>query len=364
MLELTKSKNIISYDQFKKTAASNMPLSRTVALSALVFMTGNQVMVDGLVFTLAPQAVTDLCKLLGLPVTFDRLISNNLGADAKLKVAELTKTANIVKGKAPNITIVVGKSSTNIIQRILKTYSLVQPSAYFSLFERLTDSGDFTVQDIVNTEDGGCSISVRAKGGEFQVGNFKDEMFDSGFTLINSPAKGTVFSSYLLRQVCANGMIANREHEISLSNLGAEKFFKELNEVKERNFMPINFSNNVERAIKTYASYGELKQLANLITTASNCEKSDVDKYVPINQIRRAFMAKGLDPAGWNKDQEKNAISNVKLWDAINGVTWFASHNEGYNISDANRRDLQMRAGTILTRKSYDTENQIKVSLV
>ena len=75
------------------------------------------------------------------------------------------------------------------------------------------------------------------------------------------------------------------------------------------------------------------------------------------------FAAKGADTLNWNTAQEKNAITNISVWDVINGVTDFASHDYGFGVSADSKLNLQVKAGSMLSAKSYDTQNLVHISL-
>ena len=62
-----------------------------------------------------------------------------------------------------------------------------------------------------------------------------------------------------------------------------------------------------------------------------------------------------------NHDQQKNAKTALSVWDVINGVTDFASHNYGYEMKDNSAANLQMQAGSMLCKDSYDTSNLVLV---
>jgi hypothetical protein len=141
------------------------------------------------------------------------------------------------------------------------------------------------------------------------------------------------------------------------------EFFEKIKVLKTAGFMPGEFQNKVSQAIATRASFNEVKSAADLITGSSKMTKEFVDRFVPFNDIRRKFLAKGCDTIGWNAQQAQNAITDISVWDVINGITDFASHDYGFDLSEGNRLALQVKAGGLLARKSFDTQNLVHVSL-
>ena len=59
-----------------------------------------------------------------------------------------------------------------------------------------------------------------------------------------------------------------------------------------------------------------------------------------------------------NAKQKANLRTGVSVWDVINGVTDFASHNYGFDKKANSDTHLQMVAGDILA-KNYDTANLV-----
>ena len=56
----------------------------------------------------------------------------------------------------------------------------------------------------------------------------------------------------------------------------------------------------------------------------------------------------------------RTARTGTPVWDVINGVTHFATHNNGIKITDSDRSALQMEAGRILSKSKFDVQNLIK----
>ena len=68
--------------------------------------------------------------------------------------------------------------------------------------------------------------------------------------------------------------------------------------------------------------------------------------------------AAGIDTVGLTDSQKRNLRTGVTVWDVINGVTDFASHNYGFEKKPNADRHMQMRAGDMLSR-TFDTSNLV-----
>ena len=180
----------------------------------------------------------------------------------------------------------------------------------------------------------------------------------------NDAKSGASVDSFINRLICTNGMVGRGFGEQFVYNPESmSEFFKHIQTLKSNGFLPGEFKAKVASAIATRASFAEVKSAADMITGTSKLTKEFVDRFVPYNDIRRKFLAKGADTTGWNQQQSQNAITDVSVWDVINGITDFASHDYGFELNNDNKLRLQVEAGKMLSQKSFDTQNLVKISL-
>ena len=59
-----------------------------------------------------------------------------------------------------------------------------------------------------------------------------------------------------------------------------------------------------------------------------------------------------------NADKKKNAKTGTTVWDMVNGLTHFATHDSVFKVSEDDRRVIQKEAGKIMAG-TYDMENII-----
>ena len=97
------------------------------------------------------------------------------------------------------------------------------------------------------------------------------------------------------------------------------------------------------------ASIDELTTARNLIKANSKITDLELEMYVPIGSTEDAYKSNGKLIEDFNKDQKKNASTDVSYWELINGITDFASHNYGYDVS--NPDVLQRLAGRMFVKK-------------
>lgn len=359
-----------NFNQFKTQVEKATPFTFTVALSSVELLENNKISLpfEGktIEFTLSEEAVGDFIKLLDLPASLVKQINSTMGPQIRTRLLSFIQQSKMVGSKVPEWTFIINRQTPTQIESIVKKSLLVSPSAYFNTLNGLIDNGQAQITNSYVNPNGEVSLSAKFQTSEFGIKGLKDEFFHPGFTLNLSPLGGLTFSSFIERLVCENGMVRPDGNSYSLNDFqNPAQFFEVLNMTKKAGFIPEKFTDKVRLANNTYASYAEVKYAAGLImkTTKSKMDSLMVDQYVPLNQVTEAFIRKGVDPIKWNNQQAQTAITNVKVWDVINGVTWFGSHDEGYNVSTQARVGLQVAAGNMFTG-TYDTSNLVGVSLV
>jgi hypothetical protein len=179
----------------------------------------------------------------------------------------------------------------------------------------------------------------------------------------NSPDFGFSASPYIQRLICANGMIGTafeetmRLGQMSVSTM--DLFQVRMEEMAARGFKPRTFDEACEKAINTNASLFEMERIHTMLQKFSDADHDELETWVPLHNTRTAFNAAKLDPLFLNDDQKKNAKTGTSVYELIQGITHFASHDNGFKVNDYDRRVLQVNAANLLTKKSFDMANQV-----
>lgn len=355
-------KSQIQFEQFKEATVKSEPFMRKVNLADISIVDEKTIKYAGRTFNCSEQAINDFAKIVGFPVTFGNSIQTAFGKEVKQKIADLQKAARVLAGKNPTVTLVADRNF-GIIVRMLQTSNILPYEMYFDVFDRMMNGSKMEITDFGSSSDGGVFINTTSRESEFKVGKFKDETFHPGTTFSNNMRTGAVVDSFVSRLVCSNGMVTKGfGSSINYNPENVNEFFSKLSELKSSGFLPSAFNDKVAAAISAKASYAEVKNAAHLLKNSSKISNEFVDKFVPVNDIRRKFQAKGCDVSSWNSQQEKTAITNISVWDVVNGVTDFASHDYGFELSQANRLNLQVQAGNLLSN-DFDTQNLVHISL-
>jgi len=350
------------FTAFREDALRNQPLRKEVSLSEIRFTTLDSIEYAGLQFGLARPALKDLMRVLGFSISTEERLSAAIGEDGARNFLNSLRTALSQSAG----TIILSVTPDRVIQRITRggsTTSLFTASTYFDTVDRfMNQNGGMLIKDMhFNRETGAISLSAASPSGEFQVGNLSNEVFHGGLNL-SITADGIKANPYLHRLICTNGMVTRSfEESFNLNRNNAEawtQFWQNLERIEKGGFKPVAFTNKVEQATNTRASLFELERGMNLITNNSKCTKDDLQQFINFKPTYNRLHSAGIDTVKLSDAQKRNLRTGVSVWDVINGVTDFASHNYGIEKSANCDRHLQLQAGDILT-KQFDTQNLI-----
>jgi hypothetical protein len=350
------------FSDFREDALRNQPLRKEIALADIRFVTMDAIEYAGLNFGLARPALKDLMRILGVNINIEERLSQSIGEDGARNFLNGLRSA--LSKSAGSIILLV--TPDRIVQRITKggrETTLFTGQTFFDTVDRFmnTNTG-MEIKDMnFNRETGGISLSASSPGGEFQVGNFTDEVFHGGLNL-SITADGIKAAPYLHRLVCTNGLVTRSfEESFNLNRNTTESwtnFWQNLERIEKGGFKPVAFTNKVVNARETRASFAEMERSMNLILGNSKCDLDNLQQFINYKPTFNRLHSAGIDTAKLTPGQKRNLRTGLSMWDCINGVTDFASHNYGFEKSANCDRHLQLQAGDILT-KDFDTQNLI-----
>jgi hypothetical protein len=349
------------FDTFKTEAIAKQPLRRVCQMSDLKFITMDAVEFKGLTLGISRKALKKLVHIVGFSTVGADQLKGAIGEEGSVNI--LNSLKNVLSSAKREICIHV--SPDRIITHITDSKSpIISAETYFDTVERLINRHDLDIKSTsFNGENGNIYVEALAsvKRREFQIGNLSTESFHSGISLSRT-AEGIKAEPYMQRLVCTNGMVArNFEESFHLGSMNQrawQEFYEHLNRIEHGGFVPVKFSNAVTSAMNSPASLAELEQGQRLISDSSNCKGDDLETFVRSKGTYSRIHSAGIDTEKLTDTQKRNLRTGISLWDVINGVTDFASHNYGFEKKPNSNRHLQMRAGDLLT-KGPDTRNLI-----
>lgn len=308
-------------------------------------------------------AFKDLIQILGLNRSILRNFQELMNETAKYKLLKAMQNGLVNAG---NSTVFMYATADKVVVRILKKRKQgMTDSMYLDTLERvLNDNSDLTINSFAVTPTSlNCNLLNSTQ--IIDIKDMHDEEFHFGLSINNDFSGGTSVSPFNERLVCTNGMVTRIESgTYSMKKVTAENyesFIEYMSELKKNNYIAPGFLNSVRQASNTYASVYELESARSLLQRTSNIS-SDVDSWLPIDNIKMKYLAKGVDLDTVSNEMKSTATTNVKVWDVVNGITDFASHQYNYKISDFGRNVLKSEAGKLLFKENFDMNNIMSVN--
>jgi hypothetical protein len=350
------------YDKLKSLAVGSQPIRKVVPLVGLRVINSGAVELNGSIIPMTDTAFKQLAKILGVPVQFQGRVEKLFGEDAKSEIVNKMKSALIINGMS-TITIVANPQTKCIVGFLDRESRYTSNQAFLGLIEGVITDHGLDVRDFtVDPTDGGMTISCFNEKAEYMVGGLKDEVFNGGVTFQNSLDGGMIVSPYMNRLICANGMIGEAFSEsLKVKNLNGpsiEKFRAHLDQMAKKSFKPKSFEERVNQAIKTKASFAELEAAADLIMRTSGAKPEEISSWVPYRETMAEYAKIGTPTITLSRDQKKNAKTGTSIWEVVNGLTHYSTHQHGLKIGDYDRREVQKEAGALLS-EIFDMENQV-----
>ncbi len=350
------------YDERMSHAISIQPIRKTIPLGDLRIINTGVIHIKDKPLAMNRRAFSQLAKILGVPIQFQGRVDKFFGEETTSQIVNKMKSALVQQGMS-TITVVANPKEKQVIGFLKRESQYISNSTFFGVANEIIDDHNLLVRDFsIDTENGGITLNCFNPRADFQIGDFKDEFFQGGITLSNSLDKGIMVSPYMNRLICLNGMIGDSFGEAyKLKGLGStymEELRTHLNSLEKRNYKPFGFEERVNKAMTTNCSYAELEAAAELIMGNSGAKLNEISKWIPIQETNTKFMDFGIIPAMMSAEKKKNAKTGTPVWDMVNGLTHFATHENVFKVSEDSRRLIQKEAGKIMAG-TYDMENVV-----
>ncbi len=347
------------FDQRSKEALEKTPLRKEYSLKNLEVLDDSTLSLDGTKVGMSKDAFAGICKAVGLPKGFDKTFTGAFGDKARQQLVNRLKVAAQAKGNT-TVSLVVNPDSRKIVAVQKNPEDLISNKTFLDTTSAVINKYGLEVNDFSVNSDGAVAINTSSPKNVWGLEGLKDEEFYGGITFTNSPHGGFQVSPYLYRLVCSNGMIGRTfEENLRLGQMHPhhmEDFWKSLNDLADRGFRPATFEAKVRNAINTPASLAELENAHYDLKALSDADTKELEAWIPLQQTRAKFHLHGIDTVEFTSAQKKGARTGTSVWDVVNGITHFASHDNGFKIEDYDRRRLQVEAGRLLS-KNFDMAN-------
>ncbi len=359
------------FSDFREAALDQQPLLYDTNLSDVQVDSDESVTVDGKTLPMDRSGLDDLRSIAGVPKRFSRRADDYLGDGTSTRLVEAMRSGLAEENDRP-VSVAIDRSDESVVGLNDNISQMISMEGYFDLAERIIDRYDLDIDDTVIGTDGTVRMSLKKGDRQVNLDGFgealDEETFKAGLSIASRLGQ-IEFKSYLYRLICTNGMIGEfwgDDMEInSLDTDAVFDLFDSIDQVADNGFLPESFGDAVSRANSTYASLRELEDIHSSIARHYNGENPEqVERFVDLRSVRSEYRNEGIEPTELTQRQKRNAITPVKLWDAVNGLTRFASHDftsEGFNASDVDQSRLMIKAGGLLERDRFDAENLVPI---
>jgi hypothetical protein len=349
-----------TYDLRMAHAIQVQPIRKTLPLGDIQIINPSLVHLKGKPVAMNRRAFSQLAKILGVPIQFQDRVDKFFGEQATSQIVNKMKSALISQGVS-TITVVANPKDKQIVAFLKRESQFISNNTFFGVASDIISDHNLLVRDFsIDDGDGGVTINCFNPNAGFQIGDHKDEFFQGGITLSNSIDKGIIVSPYMNRLICLNGMIGEsfgESHKLKgLNPVHMEELRQHLNSLEKRNYKPMAFEERVNTAMKTNCSFAELEAAAELIMGRCGAKSEEIESWIPLHSTNQKFMNHGLFPMGMIGDKKKNAKTGTTIWDMVNGLTHFATHESVFKLHDDDRRHIQKEAGKIMS-STFDMEN-------
>lgn len=360
----------ISQKIFSERAAEaieKQPLRREVHLSELEILDDQKISYKNKALKVNIRAFGDLMKILKIPVAFVKRFGEMTKEKPEAKRKLISTIKNLMSSSGTGgktVTLVMSVESKEIIAIHKTSRNLISNKGFIETLERVIDENNLDVVDFSTSSDGEVAVNTIDTKSQFGIDGMKDEVFTGGVSFSNTPKSGFIVSPYINRLWCANGMVTKgfqEQHKLtSLDGASMQKFFSDMTKLAKSGYKPETFIERVREAHTLKASLAELYAAKNRIkNVCKDIKPYELEEWIPIQFTEQAYHRINIDTKMLRPGQLKNAATNTSVWQLINSMTHFATHDNGFEINDYDRRGLQIEAGAFLTNE-HDMSNFIR----
>jgi hypothetical protein len=342
----------LAIENKKKETLNAQNLRKQVAFRDIELVDDKTIRYEGRLVEITEDALKSLLKMIGMSQQFATKFGELFTPEAKTQFINSMKNAMATnKGNLNEVTLVLNPLTRKIVSFLRKPTDFISNERFIETVEMIVNQGNLDVTNwSVDPNSGLVTVNAFNSKAEFAIDGLANEAFSGGLTMKNSPDKGLWVMPYVNRQWCTNGLTMQfAEEEYKLHELGGvtmEKFWTEMNDLANRNFMPHMFETKVLNAKATPASMRELNSAFGIIKEAGAGDRAG--NWIPLAENFGAYASAGID---FKSNSMSDAKSNQSIWSLVNSMTHFASHDIVEGVADHNRTKLMVQAGNLLDKK-------------
>lgn len=350
--------------EFKSEAINKQPLRIKGTMSELDLVGYDQVELKGMGLKMTKTAREHIWKILHIHKSMDKLLADTVGEKNRDTFINTIRKAKVTDGANNAKLLFLVDHQNQLLKGVVKDeIQLLGNDTFFSLAEVIIDKYGLDVTGLSLGDEGQVNINAIHRNKFWEIGNLKDETFNGGVSISNDYQGGMQLSSFLNRLVCSNGLIATKFSDTfkmtKMNPKNVHQFYSSVKNLAARDFKPVGFSEKVIKAHHTPASLREMESASKFLTTLSGVRDSGLEKWVPLLATENRFREHGVRTGKLSAAKKKNARTGTTVWELVNGMTHFATHDNGIHLNQIKRDEIQIRAGELLC-KDYDMNNMVE----
>ncbi len=236
---------------------------------------------------------------------------------------------------------------------------MIMPLAFFSFAEMFMDKNGYLPDQIEYDEMRGDRITIRITPVQPQIMSYApgDDFISNGMILHWTPGEISL-SNYFVRLVCSNGQTMTTTDIVakinSFQNESVEQLLDMSSYSQQLGGNTQKMLDQVNRAMECNASVRELGQAFNALYK-NGVEPEIAQQIIPYQETLDRYLQ-----AGYDKNQMARAMSELNMWDVLNRLTYFATHNHIWSQNDTRRTTL-MGASAYLLMRERDIVNYYNI---
>lgn len=360
----------LDYNSKKSLALMAEPITKKIFISDIEIDHNGQMSVSGIPLASDENIYKQFYKILGLNPKFLNRFGKITGEPTKIALIQAIKAGMALNEVKKQQITLVGNPRTQIITNLMPGHrDHISNRLAIETFERIANMyPQLSMNEFEVDGNGAISMSLitkdtmtpRDRAGQL----IKGEEFNPGMMLRNNPLVGLKADGFVHRVICSNGMttIDNRGSigMQRLTDVSLEKFMGGIGKLGDNGFVPVVFNENLNRAMHSNASFGEILAAKDIMMNNSALKMDeDLKPFLPefSSEVHR-LASLGVDYAAASNIQLDNCPTKYKVWDVINRITDFGSHDYGFS---AKNERIQKKAGDLFNRKNYHADNILSI---
>lgn len=350
------------WSKTKELAIKSQPLIVDMPLSKFDLGMNQTLKIDGKIMPVTDKAYEMfLNDILGVDPEFVTRFKEATDQKVQLSMLQVLKNGLVRMGNQ-SVNMVANKDKRLIVGFNPANRRHLTNEVFISLVEMILNKyPHLLIRRFDVDENGGMQILTNTERMVTFNEISEQERFLGGLTFMNDAENGSSFGFNLLRIICENGMLHDVEN-FSKFKIGQDpkSIDNMLNAIEKKNqtdFVSGYLKDKINKANNVEASVRELEFARKFILDNSTLKPGNIDSFLPITSVQQDLAKKGIEYANLDKLQSAMCPTGLKLWDVVNVVTDFGSHDYGFN---ANSHAIQKQAGGLFFRKKFDGESFLK----